>query len=143
MQDPNDLVTVAAFRDPWDAHIACGRLRAEDVLAFVTHENHIWMQWSISQAIGGVKVQVPAHAFREASRIIVGLETGEYDGLLEGYESVYTAGPCPCCGSTDFKRVFPTDYLFLLLGLCITISIIFPIYRNRRLCKNCRRISQS
>ena len=141
MEDPYALVTVATFRDPWDAHIARGRLNAEDVLAFVAHENHIWMKWPISQAIGGVKLQVPAHACEEALQILAALRAGEFDDLLDDYEPVFPTAPCPICGSDDPKRVFPLDRLLLLYALW-TIGIIFPIYRNQQRCKNCGELRQ-
>ncbi len=52
------LTTVAAFREPWEAHMFCGRLMAEGIAAFVAHECHIGNAWHYSVALGGVKVQV-------------------------------------------------------------------------------------
>ena len=141
MQSEHGLVTVAAFRDPWDAHIARGRLHAEDVLAFVVHENHIWMQWSISQAISGVKLQVPFQERDEALQILAALNAGEYDGLLDDYEPVYKAGPCSLCGSKDLKKEFPIDGLLLLLGLCFFSGIIYPLSRSRQRCQGCGHLS--
>ena len=39
------LTTVAAFREPWEAHMFCSRLEAEGVPAFIAHEYHIWNAW--------------------------------------------------------------------------------------------------
>lgn len=137
MRDLNELVTVAVYRDPWDAHIARGRLHAEDMLAFVIHENHIWMQWPISQAIGGVKLQVPARMCAEAVRILTALEAGEYADLLEDYEPVFGTGPCPRCKSMDLKPIFSIgDWLSLVL-LWLILTIIFPAHRHWNFCRNC------
>ena len=34
-----DLVTIATFSAPWEAHILRGRLEAEDIPAFIIDEN--------------------------------------------------------------------------------------------------------
>ena len=35
------LTTVAAFREPSEAHMFCARLEAEGIPAFVAHERHV------------------------------------------------------------------------------------------------------
>ena len=52
------LITVATFTDPLEAHIVRGRLEAEHIECFVMHEHHIWANWFLSTALGGVKLQV-------------------------------------------------------------------------------------
>ena len=53
-----EFVTIASFTSPLEAHMARGRLEAEGIPAFIAHENHIWAEWFLSNALGGVKVQV-------------------------------------------------------------------------------------
>jgi len=53
------LITVKTFRDPWDAHLFRMRLEADGIPAFVANDQHVWMKWPISTALGGVRVQVP------------------------------------------------------------------------------------
>ena len=42
-----------------DAYIIKGRLEAEGIPAFLSDDQYITMDWSLSLALGGVKVMVP------------------------------------------------------------------------------------
>ncbi len=64
------LLTVESFSDPLEAHIAKGRLEAEGIQAFVANEHHIWANWMMSHALGGVRVQVASENIDVAKRII-------------------------------------------------------------------------
>lgn len=134
------LVTVASFRDPWEARIAAGLLQSEEILVFVIHENHIWMNWPISQALGGVKLQVPLQVRLQAMQVLDGLKKGEYSDLLEGYEPVYDTRPCPRCQSGDFKPVFSVRGWLSLLIIWICLGIIFPARRRLNSCRRCSYI---
>jgi len=58
--DDLELVTVATFMYPAQAHVARGRLESEGIRAFVADENLITMNWLYANTIGGVKLQVSA-----------------------------------------------------------------------------------
>ncbi len=64
------LKTAATFTNPIEAHIVRGRLECEDIAAFVAHEHHIWAKWSLSHALGGVKVQVARSNLQKALVVI-------------------------------------------------------------------------
>lgn len=53
------LVTIASYSMPYEAHIAKSRLDSEGIPAFMADEHTINMQWLYSNALGGVKLQVP------------------------------------------------------------------------------------
>lgn len=53
------LVTVATFSFPHEAHIARGRLEALGIPAIVLDEHTVNMDWLYSNAMGGVRLQVP------------------------------------------------------------------------------------
>jgi hypothetical protein len=137
MNDDTSLVTVASFREPWEAHIARGRLEAEDVPAFVTHEHHVTLDWPLSQALGGVKLQVPAHRREEALRILDEIRDGSFDGLLEGYEPIFDSRPCQRCGSDEFRPVFSPSNWVSLLFIWLGLGIIFPAQRRWNRCRRC------
>src|SRR5690242_20514616 len=130
MSGSNPLVTVASFRDPWEAHIVRGRLNAEDILAFVIHENHIWMNWPISLALGGVKIQVPAGSIDSALRILAAVKAGEYSGVLEDYEPVFDNGPCPHCASLSLAPRFSARDWISLVILFLFFGITYPAQRS-------------
>ena len=53
------LTTVARYSLPYEAHLARARLESEGIPAFVADEHTINMQWLYSDALGGVRLQVP------------------------------------------------------------------------------------
>jgi tetratricopeptide (TPR) repeat protein len=53
-----ELVTIAAFSFPAQAHVVKGRLEAEGIRAFVVDEELVTANWLYSGAVGGVKVKV-------------------------------------------------------------------------------------
>ena len=64
------LVTVESYTSPWDAHVACGLLESEGIPASVAGEHHVWANWPISQALGGVRIQVPQEHVAKAKEVL-------------------------------------------------------------------------
>jgi hypothetical protein len=54
----SELVTVATFDDPVSASFALNRLKNAGLPAVLSDENAVSMDWLLSNAIGGIKVQV-------------------------------------------------------------------------------------
>ncbi len=73
-----DLVTVARVTEVWEAHIVRARLQAEGLLATIADEHLMSMDWLYSNAIGGVRVQVPASEQSHALSIIAAVARGDY-----------------------------------------------------------------
>lgn len=53
-----ELVTLRTFDNYVTAHIVKARLEAEGIACVLKDENTVVMQWHISNAIGGIKLQV-------------------------------------------------------------------------------------
>ncbi len=129
------FTTVASFVNPWEAYIAKGRLEAEGLKAFIAHEHHIWVNWPISQALGGVKVQVLYEDKKTAEIVIKSHLQGEYEIENNGAET--QVNKCPNCGSSAYKSKLPLAlvvFAILTLGL---FTIIFPLRRTNHFCNNC------
>ena len=56
----NEWVKVASFSQPFEAHLARTRLEAEGIACVVSDEYLVRVDWLLSNAIGGVKLMVPA-----------------------------------------------------------------------------------
>jgi hypothetical protein len=59
-----DLVTIATFAAPWEAHILRGRLESEDIPAFVVDENMM-----LTAQVPCVRLQVRSEDAKRALEI--------------------------------------------------------------------------
>ena len=77
------LVTVTSFREPFEAHLFRGRLRAEGLFAVVSHDQHVSAMWSYSVLLGGAKVQVSSDEIELARAVERACCEGSYKKLLQ------------------------------------------------------------
>lgn len=121
------LVTVARYSLPSEAQIYRGRLEAEGIPAFIADDHIVNMQWLYSDAIGGVRVQVPA-PYEERARIALGVK---WEKCLGEDEVEY----CEQCGSSDIElyQIGKRAAFIMVLGFKIPW---FPV-RNGFKCNNC------
>ena len=123
------LVTVAAFNMPYQAHLAKSRLEAEGIPVFIRDEHLISINWFYSPALGGVKVQVPDVHLQEAQQILASTpDVALTDEEALSATPIEEPGPeppgtmeCPHCGSEGFVEElhYPVERFLngLLLGL--------------------------
>lgn len=69
-EDAGPPVTVAQYPEAWQAQIARINLEQAGIPVFVADGNIVQMEWYYSNAVGGVKVQVPESCVEEASAIL-------------------------------------------------------------------------
>jgi rubredoxin len=127
------LQTIATFTSPWEAQLARAALEAEGIEAMIADEHLIRLYWALSNAIGGVKLQVRPDDAERATSLLASCKP-----LPELYlVSEEDAGQqrCPECRSArvDFERWSRLGFVssWVLLGLPL------PIPRNRWICRNC------
>lgn len=72
------FTTVASFHDPIEAHIACGRLRAEGIDAHVADDQLAVANWEVRLTVGGVRVRVVEEDAERARRVLRELDAGGY-----------------------------------------------------------------
>lgn len=120
------LITIGRYLNPIEAHIVKGRLEAEGVPAYVQHEHHIWAKWTISLALGYVKVQVRPKDVEASSAVIEKLQAGEY-ALAD--EEVVDVSCCPRCGCTKKERVNWSWKLALWAIMFLSVVLPYSIYR--------------
>ena len=124
------LQTVARFVWWQDAFLARGLLESHGIPAIVTDHNTVRMDWHYSNAIGGVRLQVP-FAQADAARTVLSSE----DLNWASEELQQDCDPCPACKSQRTRVVWTRRrhaYLsWLLIGL--------PLWRMRisMECDNC------
>jgi hypothetical protein len=122
-----NLVTIGRYSTPYEANMVKSQLESAGIPAFIADEYTVGMNWLYSNALGGVKVQVPESLASEAQQIIAPVTepsaTGESDA--EG---------CPKCGSKhteDFLDKRSTFLTWALLGL----PLLLPTENKR--CNDC------
>ncbi|MGM0952606.1 MAG: DUF2007 domain-containing protein [Pseudomonadota bacterium] len=128
------LVTISRYSMPYEAHIARSRLDAEGIPAFVADEHTINMQWMYSNALGGVRLQVPEPYVEAAIEVLA--EDREQD--LTGQEGS-EAEVCQYCGSsaTEFHQIGRRWAFLMFLGINFPL---FPV-KNGIKCKQCGKVS--
>ncbi|MDZ4299014.1 MAG: DUF2007 domain-containing protein [Moraxellaceae bacterium] len=66
------MITVARFSLAIEAHIARAKLESEGIPAFVADEHTVTAQWLYSNAIGGVRLQVPDSYVESSGKLMSG-----------------------------------------------------------------------
>ena len=129
------LATAIRCLDPLEAHIIRGRLEAEGIRAFVCHEHHIWANWFLSTALGGVKVQVSPSEKDGADDILREIQTGEYQEILLEHYAFSEAEKCPKCESTNIYGVVWSQSLALVIIWLTYIPL--PYVLGKVQCNDC------
>ena len=124
---------VASFRDAYQAHILKGALEAAGIPAAIQDEQLATIDWMYSQAIGGVKVNVPDEYYAQAKKLIEEInQEGENKDILEAETG--TADTCPNCGS---KLLQPTKYSIWSLIPSFLTGTPFFLGRKKWQCTKC------
>lgn len=134
------LVTIATFSFPHEAHLAKATLDAAGIPSFIADEHTINMQWLYSNAMGGVRLQVPAEFAAQAHEV-----------LNEPVESVLMPEPepepeaepavCPACGG-PLGEAYPSGKRPAILTWAVLGLPLWPIRQVRR-CSACGKISKA
>jgi len=132
----SNLITIASFSFPYEAQIAKARLLAEEIPAFIADEHTINMQWLYSNALGGVKLQVPTQFAEKANEILAQDLSAEMEETFGKNET-----QCSKCGSSDItpytKGKKPAFLVFLFMG--------FPLffYKHGFKCRACGEFTKT
>lgn len=69
-QEKIEWITLLNFTYPNEAYLAKSRLEADGILVFLKNEKTIQVDPLLSNALGGVKLQVPDYQYDEALEIL-------------------------------------------------------------------------
>lgn len=123
---PTSPVTVGWYLHPFEAAIARGKLESEGIPTFVQFNNHAQVDWLITLALGGIRVQVPPSVARQAMEVLASIEP---------MEDETAAMACPVCGSREtgsskksWRIAFMAFHLF---------SIPLPFSLAKKRCRSC------
>ena len=123
--EQSQLVTVASYFHPTEAHIAAGRVEAEGIPVHLHGINHVSANWLLAVALGGVKLQVPSQFVNQAREV---LET-EYEMGEDELEK------CPECGSSDITS-HTSSWKLSILAIHL-LYIPLPWRKDQAQCRDC------
>jgi hypothetical protein len=121
------MVTVQSFDNYFSASIILTRLQAEGVECYLKDENTVTIDPMLSNAIGGIKLQVK---LEDGERVVK---------LLRSYHIEYMlSATCPECGSNSFSHITKpkvANYLTAILTYLFAGYAVAPEYIYQ--CGNC------
>ncbi len=121
------MVTVQSFDNYFSASIILTRLQAEGVECYLKDENTVTIDPMLSNAIGGIKLQVK---LEDEERVVK---------LLRSYHIEYMlSATCPECGSNSFSHITKpkvANYLTAILTYLFAGYAVAPEYIYQ--CGNC------
>lgn len=104
--DGHQLVTVASFNSLAEAGVASGALEAEGIPVFTADVETASMDWRLVQAVGWIKLQVPAteveravSVIEAARRLDLARRTAEEQREQSGLESPSGDDRCLACNA--------------------------------------------
>lgn len=120
------MITIARFSTPEEAHLFRLRLASGGVEAFILDEYMIQMDWLISNAIGGVRVQIAEEDLELSKQILQNLPD-EPDAAI--------TTTCPFCGSSKTRQKELTRRLSFFSVFMIGCPL--PVAKNDYICQTC------
>jgi len=127
------LVTFEHFRDVPEALLAKGKLESAGIDCILADGNLVRMDWLLSNAIGGIRLQVREDDLEDARTILEEPIPPEFneDELGEAF-----AQPrCPRCYSLDIG--FEKINRFWTYSLWLILSFPIPVRKNNWKCYTC------
>jgi hypothetical protein len=123
-----NVVTIATYAKPEEAHLARLRLCREDIPAFIKDEHLVQTAWTWTILAGGVKLQVSEDDAEEARALL-----RKEPVVMEGPDS---SAPCPKCG-TDQTEVYFWARRCAGLSLFLGLPLTFFSRWHRWKCRTC------
>lgn len=129
------MVTVASFSFPYEAQLARAKLESEGIPAFVVDEHTINMQWLYSNAMGGVRVQVPDSCLQTALEIL----SQDYSEALVQEQGI----DLPICLECGSKNVEP-QIRGKKMAFVVFLFFNFPLwpFKRRVKCLQCGAVNE-
>jgi hypothetical protein len=123
------MKTIASFMNSEDAHLLRIKLGDEGINAIVNNDIMSQVLPYYTNAIGGVKVEVPDDEFEKAQAIL----NREQPQVNLREELI-----CPKCGSADIAQELNKKRFYVLsFLLTLFVGAPVPIVKRRYLCNNC------
>jgi hypothetical protein len=130
------LTTIATYSFPYEAQIAWAKLDSEGIPAFVADEQTINMQWLYSNAMGGVRLQVPEVYVQQAIELLA-----EDSSEVVEQDQGNDASQCSACGSNKTEPYQQGRRWAFLVFLGLNFPL-FPV-KNTLRCQVCGYVEKA
>lgn len=130
---PSDLVTLEHFRDVPQALLAKGKLESAGIHCVLADGNLVRMDWLLSNAIGGIRLQVSRQDADSARALLDEPIPPEFSEAEVGED--FTQPRCPRCYSLDIA--FEEIDRFWTYGLWLLLQFPVPVRKNHWKCYTC------
>jgi hypothetical protein len=117
--------TVDRYYHPTEAHIAAGLVESNGIPVFLLGINHASANWLLSNALGGIQLQVPAQFVAEARDILAETNQGRAND----------SDTCPECGSADTSAMSNSRKIAFFSVHAFGLPV--PWTNSRRHCQKC------
>lgn len=117
------MKVVATYSKPEEAHLAASVLEGNGVTVNVRDANTVGNYWLYSNAVGGVKIEVP-EIEEEKAREVLNLPADQ-NGILV----------CPYCGSGNVKM----RELNIITAISLVLGCILPFASKKVDCMDCKK----
>jgi hypothetical protein len=107
-----DVVTIATYAKPEEAHLARLRLCREDIPAYVVGEHVVQMSWRHTITVGGVRLQVAEDDIEEAQALLRAEPV-----VMEGPDCCVS---CPQCGTEKAE-------IYFWARRCAGLTVVFAL----------------
>lgn len=128
------LVTVATFDTVAEAAVVQALLESDGIRVHAGSADLIRLDWSFSQSLGGVRLQVPRERAEDAIALIAAYRRGD-TALVD--DDAVDPDACARCGSTDVEARSPGASKLLLVALWLFPGALFPTRQSLRTCRAC------
>lgn len=131
-------ITVARYFEPSEAHVVRALLESAGLDATVADDHHVTLNYPLSTALGGVRVQVPADQAGAAAELVEAYTRGELESAIADGAGAEDAPPaCPACGSQRFKPRVSGGSKLLAVAVFLFGSATFPTRESVYACNDC------
>jgi len=129
------LTTIATYSFPYEGQIAKAKLDSEGIPAYIADEHTINMQWLYSNALGGIRLQVPEVFVQQAIELLAEDFSNDVE-LEQGSDTI----SCSACGSSNMEpyQVGKRWAFLVFIGLSFRL---FPV-KNTLRCRDCGHVEE-
>ena len=115
-----ELITIASTDTPYEAELIQGLLESSGIDSYLLDKNTLHVNWFLSFALGGTKIQIRRADYEEALRI---LEMADVEEPVP--KSDIGVQTCPACHSGKTRIRNQNRRLFALSYLCVVLTMYF------------------